>query len=125
MKKTPLPLIKDCHDCGACCLEQEALPIHLVGDGFRMESVSPLPEELKAELLQTIERFEKEGWPEDGSPCIWYDAEKKGCKHYNHRPVLCRDELKVGDEGCRRWRKSKGIDKVQKFRLHNGRLVKA
>jgi Fe-S-cluster containining protein len=110
MKRTALPLITNCDSCGACCTGQAALPVHLVGTHFRSEAVSPLPESLQAELRAAIETFQRDGWPADGTPCMWYDAEKKQCKHYEHRPVLCRDEVKVGDEACRRWRRSMGID---------------
>jgi len=102
MKRKPLPLIRDCRDCGACCEGQAALPIHLVGERFTMESVNPLPPELAQELRETTARFLADGFPPDGSPCIWYDAEAKRCKHYDYRPTVCRDEVKPGDEACRR-----------------------
>lgn len=123
-KRTPLPMIRNCDQCGACCTGQAALPIHLVGDQFRMAPVSPLPPELAKELKDTVARFMKYGFPPDGSPCIWYDAEKKQCKHYEHRPTLCRDEVKPGDDGCRRWRRKVGIDPQVRYRLKNGRMVK-
>lgn len=117
-----LPVISNCDDCGACCTGQAALPIHLVGDGFCLGPVSPLPLELIAELEATTERFMRDGFPPDGSPCIWYDPEKRQCKHYAHRPKLCRDEVKVGDKSCRRWRKTCGVG-VTRYVLKNGRRV--
>lgn len=121
--KHSLPMVTSCEGCGACCTEQAALPIHLVGEKFRLEPVSPLPESLKAELRDAVERFLRDGFPPDGSPCIWYDAEKRQCKHYEHRPELCRDEVTVGDEACRRWRQRKGIDPRTVHRLVRGRIV--
>jgi uncharacterized protein len=123
MKRQTLPVVKDCNQCGACCTEQAALPIHLDSDDPYELPVSPLPAELKAELAATRERFNREGWPQDGSPCIWYDAEKKSCRHYEHRPKLCRDAIKPGDESCRRWRKACGIDPTIKYAFRAGRLV--
>ncbi len=121
--KTQLPVISNCDDCGACCTGQSALPIHLLGGGvFTMPGCSPLTDELRLELQQTIERFEAEGWLADDSPCIWYDAEAKRCKHYEHRPTICRDEVKPGDEACRRWRRSLKIDSTLKFRVVGGKL---
>ena len=124
MKRIELPQVKDCNDCGACCTGQAALPVHLVGEGFRMQPVKRLPPELAAELRAAVERFKAEGFPPDGSPCIWYDPETKQCKHYEHRPEVCRDEVKPGDEACHRWRRSVGIEPKARFVLKKGRLVK-
>jgi Fe-S-cluster containining protein len=38
-----------------------------------------------------------------GLPCVWYDAESKQCRHYEHRPDICRT-FPVGGEGCLFWR---------------------
>lgn len=108
--RRPLPVIENCDGCGACCTEQAALPVHLVGTYFRLEPVAPLPPQLAVSLLQTVERFENEGWPNDGTPCIWYDEESRRCKHYDYRPTLCRDEVVPGDESCMNWRRHGGID---------------
>ena len=109
-RRIPLPAIDNCDGCGACCTEQAALPVHLVGEFSRMDPVSPLPAALAAELRATIQRFERDGWPDSFSPCIWYDPEMRRCKHYEHRPKLCRDTLEPGDEKCREWRQDKGVD---------------
>jgi Fe-S-cluster containining protein len=65
--------------------------------GRILRSVSPLPSELEEELRAAVERFKRSSWPPDGSPCIWYDPERRRCRHYEYRPVLCRDEVKPGD----------------------------
>ncbi len=124
MKRTPLPVVRDCDSCGACCTGQAALPVHLVGDHFRLDPVTPLPPALADELRAAIARFKAEGWPPDGSPCIWYDAGTKRCRHYEHRPELCREAVKPGDTACLRWRKAAGVDPQVRYRLRNGRLVK-
>jgi Fe-S-cluster containining protein len=123
MKRRPLPVVS-CTDCGACCTGQAALPIHLVGQHFAMPGVAPLPVDLAEELRATIERFDREGWPPDGSPCIWYDADRRQCRHYEYRPTLCRDNLAVGDEACRRWRKTVGIDPSERWVMRRGRMVR-
>ncbi len=125
MKRKTLPLVKSCDDCGACCTGQCALPIHLVNEHAGIEPVSPLPPELADELRETVARFQRDGWPDDGSPCIWYDAEKRQCKHYEHRPELCRDEVKVGDTACLKWRKAVGIDPNPKYRIVRGKIVRS
>lgn len=109
----PLPIIADCSDCGACCTAQAALPVHLIVEWYRMDPCSPLPAELAAELRAAVERFGLEGWPADGTPCIWYDAAARRCRHYDHRPTLCREVVAPGDESCRRWRRSLGMDKEE------------
>ncbi|MBY0527329.1 MAG: YkgJ family cysteine cluster protein [Gemmataceae bacterium] len=124
MIRTPLPVVS-CDDCGACCTEQAALPTSLVGTAFRMPGVGPLPVELRAELLAAVERFRRDGWPADGTPCIWYDAAAKRCRHYEYRPTLCRDEVVPGDEACRRWRRLKGVGpRPPRYAMRNGRVVK-
>ena len=91
-----LPVL-NCDNCGACCTEQAALPVQLIGTVFKMPGCSPLPESLRASLRRAVRRFQRDGWPPDGSPCIWYDATTRQCKHYEYRPTLCRDEVKPGD----------------------------
>lgn len=123
-----LPVINNCDDCGACCTGQAALPVHLVHDDkpeYRLPGCKPLPPELRAELKATVERMLRDkSFPPDGTPCIWYDAEKKQCRHYEYRPTLCRDEVKPGDEACRRWRKSCEIDgPKRKWRMVKGKMV--
>lgn len=126
MSRTQLPVITNCDDCGACCTGQAALPVHLTGDGaLRLDGVNPLPGHLRDELRAAVDRFHRDGWPPDGSPCIWYDAATKRCKHYEYRPTTCRDEVMPGDEACRRWRKIAGVDPTPKYSIRNGRLVRS
>jgi Fe-S-cluster containining protein len=122
MKRTALPLIKDCNDCGQCCHGQEALPVswylaplHPQGDP------AILPPELRRELECMLAFFKLHGFPV-GTPCVWFDAEKKQCKHYEHRPELCKTELMPGDETCRRIRQKAGMDGAKKYRVVGGRL---
>lgn len=116
-----LPVIKNCDDCGVCCIGQEALPV-----GYYLsptDDKSILPPELLAELKALAERFNREGWPCNGEPCVWYDAETKRCRHHEYRPDICRD-FEVGGEDCRRVRRLRGIDPVTVYRFREGRLVK-
>jgi len=124
VKRQPLPTVTSCDGCGACCTEQCALPVALVGDGdSRMPAVAPLPESLQAELQAMVRHFNETGWPPDGSACVWYDAQARRCKHHEHRPVICRD-MQVGGDACLRWRRSKGIDPQPRWSFRGGRVVK-
>lgn len=104
-------MILSCDDCGACCLGQATLPIHLVAENgvFRLEGVNPLPGYLRDRLVAIRNAMIKDGFPSDTSPCIWYDRIAKGCRYYNYRPTLCRDRIQPGDKACQRWRIKRGI----------------
>lgn len=111
-----LPVIENCDGCGACCMEQESPPgylwILLHGqsddpmDLVRFNHIpGPVMDELKA-YVETIRSQERH--PNDGV-CIWFDEETRKCKHYELRPSICRDIVKPGDDGCRRWREAYGV----------------
>lgn len=108
MKRT-LPMVESCDGCGACCTGQAALPVHLAGHTAGAFLVVALPDALRLELLATVDRFNRDGWPADDSACIWYDAATQRCRHYEYRPNVCRD-LAVGSDGCHRWRRALGIE---------------
>ena len=90
-----------CHDCGACCLHVGAV-WPLLTDTLDHR---PLPERLHTELL---ERKGTPGWDYD-APCSWLDRTTNRCRHYDHRPSVCR-EFEVGGEDCLRIRQEWAID---------------
>lgn len=98
-----LPLI-DCLSpkCGACCMEQSALPLSWYSKAMGNETAH-LPFHVVLELDGWLSHFNTHGWP-DAAPCIWLDQATMQCKHYEHRPDICRDEVKPGDEACLGWR---------------------
>jgi len=118
MPRHALPVISDCSDCGACCHGQEALPVCILQPGYLPAGVT-LPAALRIELLADVREFERNGWPIN-EPCIWFDAALKRCRHYEHRPTICRDNLQAGDDTCRRIRRIEGIDDRVVYR-QNGR----
>jgi len=66
-----------------------------------VERVKQLPDHLVDGLLaygRDLKRWQGE------QPCLWYDRQRKRCKHYEHRPGICREALQPGDESCRAWR---------------------
>ena len=36
-------------------------------------------------------------------PCIWFDLQTRQCRHYEHRPRICRD-FERGTPECHGWR---------------------
>lgn len=94
-----LPILS-CDGCGACCEEQGLPP------GYPLPArLVFLPNELRKEIEAHQEEERQTGRTrhERGLPCIWYDAEAKRCRQYEHRPAICR-ELPVGGESCLFWR---------------------
>ena len=68
-----------------------------------------LPQDLKIELLQTIDNYVAPNY--DGSvesldgPCVWLDMDTRRCRHHEYRPNVCRD-FETGSSGCLDWRKT-------------------
>lgn len=107
-----LEVIDSCDGCGACCLAQTSPPMYVAilwnreaMEGHpEFERVDALPESLKGELQEYIERLKDSSIPNPETPCMWLDAETRRCRHYEHRPNICRDSLERNDENCRAWR---------------------
>ena len=62
-----------------------------------------LPDDLKQELERFIASYPKLPAGQLDGPCVWFDHESRRCKHYEHRPRVCRD-FKVGCTDCLGWR---------------------
>lgn len=103
-----LPQIENCNDCGACCTEQAGLPISWYFGAVRFGDPDTLPTALRFEGETMLKDFRNGHFPPDGSPCVWYDAEAKRCRNYEHRPEICQD-FERGSVGCHEWRKGCGV----------------
>lgn len=86
-----------CDDCGACCMAQCSPPF-VPGDG----KVESLPADVREDYARGMRARDEAGWPAD-VPCFWFDPETYRCRHYEHRPAICRD-FEPGSEGCLSWR---------------------
>lgn len=112
--KISLPVI-NCLEpkaCGACCMEQDSLPISSYLGSFPEDDPDTLPEGLLLGLRAFQKQFEREGWP-DGFPCIWLNLDTMQCLNYEHRPSICRDNedgVIPGNEACLRWREQYGMN---------------
>lgn len=87
-----------CAGCGACCLYIGSPPF------VSQEEYDLLPDSLRKPLDQWVENLTAES---SEGVCLWFDAENKRCKNYEHRPSVCR-EFDVGAEDCRRVREIYG-----------------
>ena len=84
-----------CENCGRCCDTQGTPPFtHCLGD----EPPPHLAWDIDAHAM----RYDQ------GLPCLWYDAETKRCRHYEHRPQVCRS-FTPGEPACNQWRIELGL----------------
>jgi Fe-S-cluster containining protein len=118
-KRHALPVITpaDCKGCGACCrhvghpmfgpLIDEATGRQLPAPLLDPEFVA-LPRHLRRELVE-YRRFllARDIGDDFGWPCIWLKPDGT-CRHYEHRPRVCRD-FELGGEACLRFRREQGI----------------
>jgi Fe-S-cluster containining protein len=65
--------------------------------------------ELAAAIVASERALRSGGRPTYGTPCLWYDPETAGCRHYEYRPRACR-AFAVGSPDCRDARRRAGID---------------
>ncbi len=87
-----------CKDCGRCCSTQGTPPF------TGCEGDDP-PPELAWDIDKHADRYDL------GLPCLWYDTETKRCKHYEHRPQVCRD-FQPGEPQCNEWRVELGLPRL-------------
>lgn len=100
-----LPLIQSCEGCGACCMGMNSPPF--IGRDDPELLAAPL--DVHKSYEDGMVQRDRDGWP-DFVPCFWLDLETRKCKHYEHRPEVCRDALVINDDGCRHWREEYKID---------------
>lgn len=110
----------DCSNCGACCETQSSPPAHWLywlvdgfpepGDDDRDEDAE-IWERMPPEVRQTIIDYsdaiarDVNNARTDDDPCLWLDEKTKRCRHYEHRPAVCRSSLVVpGNCSCLTWR---------------------
>lgn len=80
----------NCNGCGLCCQNQPSPPFTCDED----EDWKSLPQELKDE----IDTYVMSPRYNDTHPCFWLDGNGR-CRHYEHRPEICRD-YELGGEAC-------------------------
>ena len=106
-----LPIVESCDGCGACCLVVTHPPFYSVFEEEGEEAWERLKRERRDLVLQIAgdhKRRRVGGEPLVGTPCLWYNPETRQCKHYDYRPLACR-EFDVGSEDCVDARRRAGI----------------
>jgi len=107
----PLPIIKSCEGCSACCRVVTLPPFRRVFGEEGEEAWERLRwdrPDLREEFLE-VERARKvAGEATFGSPCQWLDVEVGRCRHYDYRPRACR-EFAVGGLDCVDARRRGGV----------------
>lgn len=91
---------EDCEDCGLCC-EGVGSPVLLYQTNPGTGANSLRPDDLPAELIEEIdEHFQGLARGEEPQEyCLWFDPERRACRHYQWRPQICRD-YEMGGTSC-------------------------
>lgn len=109
-----LPVLENCDDCGACCMEQGSPPGYLmivtgkynVNDGsIGEDDLSRFiltPYDAKRAIYDYLDDLEDEKKTGE-EPCCWLDLKTKKCRWHEHRPEICRD-FEINSEACHGWR---------------------
>ena len=92
---------ESCDGCGLCC-EKIGSPVLLYASRPEIQGLHPfrpsgLPEALILEIDETFSGLRRGEEPQE--QCLWFDPEKRRCKHYEWRPQVCRD-YELGSEAC-------------------------
>ncbi|MCG6154546.1 YkgJ family cysteine cluster protein [Rubinisphaera margarita] len=90
-----------CDSCGLCC-EGIGSPVliyqthrnHIGPHPFRPEG---LPQPLINEIDETFGGLYRGQEPQER--CLWFDPERRRCRHYEWRPQICRD-YELGGTAC-------------------------
>jgi len=91
----PLPVL-NCDHCGVCCRQIGTPPFTGI-DGDEP------PPWLEWDVNRHCDRLDRR------LPCIWYDEPTRRCRHYEHRPQVCR-EFEIGSPDCLEFRREYGIE---------------
>lgn len=77
-----------CLACHACCMFCGLPPT------TTREEFNSLPQNLRDEIMTTYNATRT-----TSGPCLWLDQESGTCRHYEHRPKICRD-FEIGGGEC-------------------------
>ena len=108
-----LPVL-DCNECGACCTQLVYPPFYGPWDPSYQALEANRPDlfaQLAVDREERQREFRRTGVEPWGTPCSWFEPETRRCKHYDHRPDICRDFNMGSDEmgGCLDQRRRAGL----------------
>jgi uncharacterized protein len=109
--KELLPVIDSCDGCGACCLVVTEPPFYRVFGEEGEEAWERLKQErpdIFAELRADYQARQADGGPFYGTPCLWFDAQTRKCRHYEFRPLACQ-QFEIDGIDCHDARRRAGI----------------
>jgi Fe-S-cluster containining protein len=109
------PIVTTCDGCGACCMEQGAPPDyvalrlnpHFADDPTFADDVERL-RNLPVEALTSLDDYLATDPVLRPTVCVWFDAEHRRCRHYDHRPSTCR-VFELNGPGCHIYRQRQDI----------------
>ncbi|MEW4490986.1 YkgJ family cysteine cluster protein [Thalassoglobus sp. JC818] len=101
---TELPIVENCDGCGACC-SVVPVPPFVMQNGTHEAVTIGVPEELLQEVLAVWDL--RLYLPPDF--CMWFDVERKVCRHYEYRPQACRN-FELNSPACHATREMMHID---------------
>ena len=110
-----LEQVSPCTGCGKCCDNIGLPPFYVPNPDFGpvpvwhatsdewaarfladRDAFERMPAALRAEHAEMVRSLEDDP---TGRPCAWLDPDTKRCRHYEYRPVTCR-EWQPGCDGC-------------------------
>jgi Fe-S-cluster containining protein len=119
MTPSAFPILDTCDGCGACCLEQGALPDYVAlrlnpqfaaDPGFADDAarLASLPGDAVAALDGFLHAVAI-GTAASNGVCVWYEGATQRCRFYEHRPSTCR-VFERNSPGCHIYRRRHGFD---------------
>lgn len=99
--------IPSCENCGACCMGMGFPPFGVADWDAEDSEYQALQEDLRHELDRIWDDRGIRSFA--GSACCWFDPATRRCKHYEHRPAVCRD-FEPGNLICLEDRALRGVD---------------
>jgi Fe-S-cluster containining protein len=106
-----LAVIESCDGCGACCRVVTQPPFYNVFGEIGEDAWERLKADrpdLLAALVADYKARRASGGPFSGTPCFWFEPKTARCRHYEYRPLACR-EFEIGDVDCLDARRRAGI----------------
>jgi Fe-S-cluster containining protein len=112
------PIVTTCDGCGACCMEQGAPPDyvalrlnpHFADDPSFGEDIERL-RSLPTEAARSLDRYLATEPARRPAVCVWFDSDRRQCRHYEFRPSTCR-VFELNGPGCHIYRRRHDIGSV-------------